>query len=211
MQLHGARILIVDDEDGIRDLFRVTLEAEGCVCHTASDGEAALEVLAREPFDLALVDITMPRMSGLALFQHMRDGHSSVSVVFITAVDELTLAVEHLKQGAYDYIVKPVAKARLLGVVEGALGRRQCALQDEQHRRSLEEQTAQQATQLEARMRELSSLNRMFQAELSNKFSEDSTSPKSAIASTLGNALLHVGGRGPSATVPVLPGHLIQD
>ena len=173
MQLSGAHILIVDDEDGIRDLFKQTLEAEGGVCHTASDGAPALELLASEPMDLALVDITMPRMSGMVLFQHMKDGYPGVPVVFITAVDELTLAVEHLKKGAYDYIVKPVTKARLLGAVEDGLGRRQCALKDQEHRIYLEEQTAQQATQLEARMRELSSLNRMFQAELSNRFSAE--------------------------------------
>ena len=62
------RVLIVDDENGIRELFRANLEEEGYECHTAESSEAALEVLASTEFEVALVDITMPRMTGAEPF-----------------------------------------------------------------------------------------------------------------------------------------------
>jgi DNA-binding NtrC family response regulator len=109
----GKRILIVDDEEGIRDLLKDNLEARGYVCSTAPNGDAALEILAAEPADLALIDIMMPRMTGLSLFQHLTELHPDTAVVFITAIDDVSVAVEHLKKGAYDYVCKPVSRARL--------------------------------------------------------------------------------------------------
>ena len=111
-------ILIVDDEEGIRELVRRRLEKQGYVCYTAPNGYEALEVLATEAVDLALVDVMMPSMTGLSLFQHVRESYPDVAVIFSTAVDDLSLAVEHIKKGAYDYVVKPVTQARLQRAVE---------------------------------------------------------------------------------------------
>ena len=167
------RVLIVDDENGIRELFRANLEEEGYECHTAESSEAALEVLASTEFEVALVDITMPRMTGLSLFQHMKELYPDIAVVFITAVDDLSLAVEHLKSGAYDYIVKPLTRTRLQQAVEGSLAKRKTGLEQRRHRRMLEERVPEQTQELEARIRELASLNRMFQTELSAKFTTE--------------------------------------
>ncbi len=170
MQYSETHILVVDDEDGIRDLFKDNLEEQGYICHAAPSGDAALEVLANDRVDLALVDVMMPGMTGLSLFQHVKERYPGVAVVFVTAMDDLDLAVDYLKNGAYDYVVKPVTRRRLQQVVEEALERRRVTLDEQQHRRLLEEQTAHQARALESRVRELSSLNRMFQTELSEKF-----------------------------------------
>ena len=123
MQFLGTPILVVDDEEGIRELFKERLQQQGYVCHTAPSGHAALEILATESIDLALVDIMMPGMTGLSLAQHLRELHRDVAVIFVTAVDSLNVAMDHIKSEGYDYMVKPVPKKRLLESVEEALRR----------------------------------------------------------------------------------------
>jgi len=173
MQFPDARILIVDDEEGIRDLFRENLQQRGYRCHTAPDGTAALELLTLEEYHLAIVDMMMPGMSGISLFEHIRQSWPNLAVIFVTAVDKLGLAVDHLKKGAYDYIVKPVNRRTLAQAVEDALAKRQTLLQDGGRLTALVEETAKQATLLQAREMELQALNRMFQAELTARFTEE--------------------------------------
>ena len=168
-------ILIVDDESGLRDLLEESLEEAGYICYTASSGDGALAVLAIEAIDLALVDIMMPGMSGLSLFQHLKKHYPEVAVVFVTAVGDLNVAVEHLKNGAYDYVVKPVTRKRLHSVVEEALDRRKVLVEEKEQRRRLEEQWALQAKALEARIREVAGLNRMLQAELTERLTQTET------------------------------------
>ena len=166
MEHSRKHILVVDDEEGIRDLFKLILEQEGYECQVAPSGDAALQVLAAENVDLAFVDVMMPTMTGLSLFQHMKERHPEVDVVFITAVD-------HLKIGAYDYVVKPVTRKRLHQVVEETLEKLKAMLDEKHQRELLEEQTASQTTELDARAREVSALNRIVQSELTQKFTED--------------------------------------
>ena len=167
MERANTRVLVVDDEEGIRDLFKVLLEEQGYLCHVASCGDEALEVMSKEPVELAVVDIMMPGMSGLSLYQHIKQVYPHVTVVFVTAVDDLSIAVNHVKDGARDYVVKPVTSERLCRVVEEVLAKRRVALEEARHRKLLEERASRQAEQLEARVRELSSLSRVYQAELS--------------------------------------------
>ena len=130
MQNAQAQILIVDDEEGIRDLLRENLEEQGYLCYTAASGESALGILAAHSVDLALVDMMMPGMTGISLFGHMTDRFPDTAVIFDTAVDDLSLAVRQLKKGAYDYMVKPVSRKRLLHSVEEALSKRRTRLND---------------------------------------------------------------------------------
>lgn len=173
MYSSNRRVLVVDDEDGIRDLLKERLEEDGYTCHTASSGDAALEVLDAEPVDVALLDVIMPGMTGLSLFKQMKEHYPKVAVVFVTAMDDLSIAVDHLKNGAYDYVVKPVTRKRLSQAVDEALRKSKASLEGEEHRILLEEQADQQAKELDAKVRELSSLNRVFQAELSEKFTTE--------------------------------------
>ena len=100
----SGRILIVDDEEGIRDLLSEGLEQQGYLCHTSPDGTSALETMATQPVDLVLLDMMMPGMTGLSVFRKLKERFPTVAVIFLTAVDDLTLAVENLKGGAYDYL-----------------------------------------------------------------------------------------------------------
>ena len=162
-------ILIVDDSPDELLLMKEYLE-EGHLCYGAGSGEAALEVLGRAAVDIALIDVMMPGMSGLNLFQRARELHPDLAVIFVTSIDDLDLAVEQLRQGAYDYIVKPVGRTRLHQAVEDTLERRRIFLEDVRDRRHLEQRAATQTWEMDARVRELQSLNRIFQAELAQRF-----------------------------------------
>ena len=166
VQPGGSSILVVDDEDGLRDLLKESLEEQGYLWYTASNGDDALRVLATTVVDLAVVDVMMPGMTGSTLFQRVRERHPDVTIIFATALDDLSLAVEHLKNGAYDYLVKPVTPKRLRKVIEDALSKRRTTLEKNRHMETLEERVDQQARELEATMRKLNSLNRAFQADV---------------------------------------------
>ena len=169
----GMSILIVDDSPDTRLLLKRSLDSAGYTSAVASSGDAALEALNRGAVDLVLLDIMMPGMTGLSLFQRIRESHPDVAVVFVTCVDDLDLAVRHVKNGAFDYVVKPITPARARRVVKEAMERLRTLAEDRRHRRALEEQVGRQAGELETRVRELKLLNRMFQANLSERFTKE--------------------------------------
>ena len=169
-------ILIVDDSLDDRLLMNRYMQGEGYLCHTAPSGEWALEVLATEAVELALLDIIMPGMTGLNLFEHIRQRYPDVAVIFVTSLDDVGLAVRNLKWGAFDYLVKPYTRKRLQQSVKEALEKRNAML-DERHQHSLmEEKVSQQSQELQSRVGELSSLNRMFQADLAKSCTTDRAS-----------------------------------
>jgi two-component system nitrogen regulation response regulator GlnG len=102
-----ARVLVADDEASIRFVVRETLEAAGHEVVEAAGGEAALAALAAQPFDIAFFDIRMPGPSGLELLEQVKQLGSDVAVVIITAQNTFENAVEAMKRGALDYLVKP--------------------------------------------------------------------------------------------------------
>jgi len=104
---HGLRALVADDEDSIRFVLREALEGVGFEVRTVDNGEAALEALAAGSFDLAFLDIRMPGESGLDLLDRLRTLGSSTAAVIITAQNTMANAVEAMKRGAFDYLVKP--------------------------------------------------------------------------------------------------------
>lgn len=156
------QILIVDDEKGLRDLHQENLEEAGFICFTASGGQAALDVLSVEAIDLAIVDVMMPEMSGLDLFNRMKELYPWVGVLFVTAVDQMDVAVSQVKGGARDYLVKPVNRAKLIDAVNEALEKQSEYLEDSNHQKHLEELLVHQSKALENKVREVRALNRMF-------------------------------------------------
>jgi DNA-binding NtrC family response regulator len=166
MRYFGSRIIIVDDEQGIRDLLQENLEEAGYICYTAGSGDEALKVLAAQTVELAIVDIMMLGMTGLSLFDYIKELYPDVAIIFATAVNDANLGVEVLKDGASDYIVKPVTRKRLLRAAQDALEHREAALEEGQLRRKLEELVARQANSLENRDREVRALNQMIQTAL---------------------------------------------
>lgn len=115
------KILIVDDEEKIRELIRMNLELAGYKCDEAEDGEIALEKLNKFSPDLALLDIMLPEKNGYEIAQSFIK--QNVPIIFLTAKDSVTDKVKGLKLGADDYIVKPFESMELLARIEVVLRR----------------------------------------------------------------------------------------
>lgn len=116
------RILIADDEEGIRESLNLIL-SEHYDLVFAEDGEQALNKLAKEPFDLALLDIKMPKMDGLEVMKRLQERAVAVPILVLTAYQSVELAKEAIKCGAKDYLPKPFERSHILKAVQGALPR----------------------------------------------------------------------------------------
>jgi two-component system response regulator ChvI len=116
-------IALVDDDQNILASVSIVLEAEGFEVHTYTDGENALEGLGRQPVDLAILDIKMPRMDGMELLGHIRE-NSSLPVIFLTSKDEEIDEIVGLSIGADDYIKKPFSQRLLIERIRAVLRRR---------------------------------------------------------------------------------------
>ena len=115
------QVLIVDDNQDIRSLIRLTLVDQGYICHTAGGAEEALAVLVKETVDLALVDVIMPGMTGLSLFSQIKDSYPETAIVFVTGINDMNLALDSVKKGAYDYLIKSTIPRKLVETVEQAI------------------------------------------------------------------------------------------
>jgi DNA-binding response OmpR family regulator len=102
-----TRLLYVDDEDTLRLLVHDQLEGEGFAVSTADDGDTAIEDLKKNSYDVILLDIRMPRMSGIEVLKFIKAEKITSRVIVLTAVDDLSVAIEAVKNGANDYLTKP--------------------------------------------------------------------------------------------------------
>eukprot|EP00831_Metopus_contortus_P059617 TRINITY_DN51592_c0_g1_i2.p1 TRINITY_DN51592_c0_g1~~TRINITY_DN51592_c0_g1_i2.p1 ORF type:complete len:258 (+),score=35.40 TRINITY_DN51592_c0_g1_i2:106-879(+) len=116
-----TQILIVDDEEKLRNLLSMMLERKGMKTHKAIHGANALEMLEHNSYDLIISDIKMPVMDGRQLISKMREKHILTPVIFITAFATIESAVEMMQQGACDYITKPFDSAKIYLAVEKAI------------------------------------------------------------------------------------------
>ena len=116
-----VKILAVDDEKPIAELIRLSLNRAGYACVCAYDGVEAANLIEKETFDLILLDVMLPGISGFELMEYIRD--LGTPVIFITAKNAVTDRVKGLRMGAEDYIVKPFEILELLARVEGVLRR----------------------------------------------------------------------------------------
>jgi DNA-binding NtrC family response regulator len=119
-----STILIVDDEPDMLQLLKRSLEPElNCSVETASSGEDGLQQLGRSAYDLVLADIKMPGMNGIELLQLIKHDYPRQTVVMMTAFGQIEMAVEAMRNGAYDFITKPFEHDALVLRLEKALER----------------------------------------------------------------------------------------
>jgi DNA-binding response OmpR family regulator len=118
-----ARILIVEDEPAMQRGLRDNLELEGYDVETASDGAAGLELMTAGPYDLVLLDVMLPKMSGLDVLKSARSRGFNAPVIVLTARGEEVDRVLGLELGADDYVVKPFSLRELLARVKAVLRR----------------------------------------------------------------------------------------
>ncbi|MBI4247032.1 MAG: sigma-54-dependent Fis family transcriptional regulator [Candidatus Rokubacteria bacterium] len=116
-------ILVVDDDAGLRESFRLVLEDEYDVLD-APDGPAALEIVRSRQVDLVLLDIRLPEMDGIEVLERIKAIDEGVEVVLVTAVKTVSTAVAAMKLGAFDYLTKPFEEPELLSLIARALEKR---------------------------------------------------------------------------------------
>jgi len=148
MNEEKGTILIVDDEESIRGILSRRLEAEGYKCEVATDGKEALWKAFIRDFDLVLMDVKMPGMSGMEALPQMVTNHPDTCVLMLTAVVDTENAVEAMKLGAYDYLTKPFDLDDLTLRVEKALERKRLLLENREYHRTLEQRVRQQTEQI---------------------------------------------------------------
>lgn len=120
----AEKLLIVEDEQTLSDSLRRVLSREGYVVETAHDAETALNLLGEGAYDIMITDIILPGISGIELLKRIREMNSELNVIVMTAFASLETAVEALRAGAYDYIIKPVIHEEIRRLVRNALNER---------------------------------------------------------------------------------------
>jgi DNA-binding NtrC family response regulator len=119
-QVRGA-VLVVDDDALVRAVLEETLRDEGYAVETVGDGQAALEILASRDVDIVLLDLNMPKVSGLNVLSALPSLHTDAQIIVLTAFGTVESAVDAMKAGAYDFLKKPWQEAALLHVVDRAM------------------------------------------------------------------------------------------
>lgn len=118
------KILVVDDEEGARELFNTILTDEGYEVTLAVDGQEALTCMQSDPYDLVVTDIKMPGMDGLQLLQEIRKAGSRADVIMVTAYGEVESYLKAMSLGAAEYINKPIRIKELKRIVHKVLTER---------------------------------------------------------------------------------------
>jgi len=135
----AERILIVDDEDPIRDFVSVMLSSANFVCTQAGSGKEALALLdSGEEYELMLSDLMMPGMDGIALLEAAKERFPDMPVLMVTAVTDVSVALGAIRNGAYDYLLKPFERDQLLAAVRRALENRRLKLENRAYQTNLE-------------------------------------------------------------------------
>ena len=143
------RILVVDDEETIREI--VTSMLGGARFHTrqAASGAEALAILeSGEEFDLVLSDLMMAGMDGIAFLERAKERYPDMPIVMVTAVHDIQVALQALRNGAYDYLLKPFEREQLLATVRRALENRRLKRENDAYRTNLEALVAARTQQL---------------------------------------------------------------
>jgi len=117
----STKILVVDDELGIRDLLSSELSSHNFSVRTASNGEEAVEMVKREKFHLIISDVKMPRMDGLSMLEAVKNIDPDVEIIMSTGYGTIETAVSAMKKGAYDFVQKPFNLEEILALVDKAL------------------------------------------------------------------------------------------
>ena len=151
----ATRILIVDDDASVRDVIGVLLTEEGYQCTTVAGAEEALATARDGAFEVCISDVKMPGRDGSWLLERLRAEHPSMEVILLTAYGETEAAVECLRQGAADYLLKPPKLTDLVRAIERALARRRLELARQRYRKSLETRVLEKTAELSRALRQL--------------------------------------------------------
>jgi len=152
----AERILVVDDEDAIREIVCSMLAAANYKTRQASSGLKALALLdAGEEFELMLSDLMMADLDGIGLLERTKEGYPDMPVVMVTAVHDISVALAAIRNGAYDYLLKPFEREQLLATVRRALENRRLKMENRKYQTDLERMVEARTEQLQKAMADL--------------------------------------------------------
>ena len=155
-RMASERILVVDDEDAIREIVSSMLSFANYQCRQAASGREALALLdSGEEFALMLSDLMMADLDGIGLLERTKEKYPDMPVVMVTAVHDISVALRAIRNGAYDYLLKPFEREQLLNTVRRALENRRLKLENRAYQTNLEALVAARTEQLRAALQDL--------------------------------------------------------
>jgi response regulator RpfG family c-di-GMP phosphodiesterase len=150
-----TRILIVDDDASVRDVISVLLQEEGYECRTAAGAEEALEIAAQEAPPLVISDMKMPGRDGIWLLEAFRERFPETAVVMLTGYGDTEAAVDCLRRGAVDYLLKPPKLTDLIRAIERALAKRRIELARKRYQKKLERKVRDRTAELRSAFKDI--------------------------------------------------------
>ena len=176
------RILIVDDEETVRNVLSQVLEADGFEVKEAASGEEALEFLKKEPFSLVITDIAMPRMTGIELLEKIKQLYPATEVIIISSHASLDTAITAIRHGAYDYLFKPFEDIGLISAAAARAVEKSRLISENQ---KLLEELEREKEELEGRMAERTAKLKKINAQLMREIKERIRAQDTAEAANL--------------------------
>jgi len=155
MPQENEKILIVDDEPNIRMILSRHLSKIGYPCTLAENSQRAMELLETEPYALVITDIRMPGRDGVWLLQALKAKWPDTAVLMITALDDSQIAINCLKLGAYDYLIKPLHLEEVTLATQSALEKRRLVLDNKQYQEDLEAKVVERTAKLQEALADL--------------------------------------------------------
>jgi putative two-component system response regulator len=148
MTYNKYRVLIIDDEPVVRKILQRKLSLEGYRCEEVGSAEEALDKLGDSPVELVVLDIKMPGKSGVELLPEIKLRYPDTAVIMATAIADTTTAIRCMREGAYDYLVKPFNLDEVSLSAERALEKRRLELENKAYQQHLEEMVGQRTSEL---------------------------------------------------------------
>ena len=150
-----TRLLIVDDEPAHQKMLTAMLEQNGMTCKAVSSAHEALDLLQREPMDAVIADLNMPQVSGMELLTEIRVRYSHLVFLMATGIEDVRLGVHAMRQGADDYLIKPLQMDAVLMSLERAFYKKSIERELEDYRQSLEAMVCKRTVQLQNAVRDI--------------------------------------------------------
>ena len=141
--LEGASVLVIDDEEIMREILQTLLDREGCRVSVAASGEEGLALVRSHVFDVVVVDVMMPGIDGIETLDELHKFDDELPVILITAFASVENAIASMKRGAFDYITKPFKNEEVLVVLRNAVERRRLVTENRTLRENLRARTSQ--------------------------------------------------------------------
>jgi len=151
----AVRILVVDDEAQVRIMIGATLERQGYDVQLAASSHEALDAVQQNNFELVLTDIVMQDGNGIALLERIHEQQPYLPVIMVTAVHDIGVAIDAMRRGAYDYLLKPFERDHLIGTVKRAIDHRNALQKSQNYQQSLEQVVRARTEMLRQAMEDL--------------------------------------------------------